>query len=231
MLKLTNKKRAPKNLIYSYSNNMDKYNLSSLTKDQLINLLLKQNAKIQLLKNKIERPTPASRKSVRQMAQDYEDNIIPPPVEFRDDYKPVPKVRTIKRPVPAPRSVKKMAQDYEKNIIPPVPKPRTIKRPTPLPRINVKQLAQDYEKNIITPVPKPRTIKPVALPRTKIEEVAVALKGYTKSFEIGIKHKKDPLQQLQNTRLAVERHIEKLLISMKGIKFVETLRVTSKKKW
>ena len=91
-------------------------------------------------------------------------------------------------------------------------------------------MVQDYEDNIVPPVPKPRTIKrPVPAPRTKIEEVAVALKGYTKSFEIGIKHKKDPLQQLQNTRLAVERHIEKLLISMKGIKFVETLRVTSKK--
>ena len=172
------------NLIYSY-NNMDKRDLSNLSKDELINLLLKQNAKIQLLKNKYEpiRPTPAQRKNVKQMVQDYEENIIPPPIEFQD--KPIPKPRTIKRPIPAPRSVKQMVQDYEDNIIP--------------------------------PIPKPRTIKPVALPRTKIEEVAVALKGYTKSFEIGIKHKKDPLQQLQNTRLAVKRHIEKLLISMKGI--------------
>ena len=103
-----------KNIIYNNINNMSKHHLLNLTKEQLINLLLKQNKKIQLLKNKLETPTPASRKSVRQMAQDYEDNIIPPPVEFRDDYKPVPKVRTIKRPVPVPRSVKKMAQDYEK---------------------------------------------------------------------------------------------------------------------
>jgi len=36
--------------------------------------------------------------------------------------------------------------------------------------------------------------------RTKIEQVAKALKGYTKSFEIGIKNNKDPLAQLQNTR-------------------------------
>ena len=196
--KIATKIHDQKNIIYNNINNMLKQDLSNLSKEQLINLLLKQNAKIQLLKNKYEpiRPTPAQRKNVKQMVQDYEENIIPPPIEFQDK---------------------------------PISKPRTIKRPTPLPRINVKQLAQDYEKNIITPVPKPRTIKPVALPRTKIEEVAVALKGYTKSFEIGIKHKKDPLQQLQNTRLAVERHIEKLLISMKGIKFVETLRVTSKK--
>ena len=76
-----------KNLIYN-NYNMDKYNLSSLTKDQLINLLLKQNTKIQLLKNKLQKPVPAPRKNVKQMVQDYEENIIPPPIEFQD--KPSP---------------------------------------------------------------------------------------------------------------------------------------------
>ena len=36
--------------------------------------------------------------------------------------------------------------------------------------------------------------------------------------------------QLQNTRKAVANHIENILISMKGLKFVETLRVTFEKK-
>ena len=66
-------------------------------------------------------------------------------------------------------------------------------------------------------------------PRTKIEQVANALKGYTKSFEIGIKHNKDPLEQLQSTRKAIKHHIESILTSMKGLKFVETIRVTSTK--
>ena len=68
------------------------------------------------------------------MVQEYEDNIIPPPLEFRDGYKPIPKPRTIK-PIPAPRkNVKQMVQEYEDNIIPPIPKPRTIKPvPAPLP--------------------------------------------------------------------------------------------------
>ena len=69
----------PQNIIHTNINNMNTLDLSSLTKDQLINLLLKQNAKIQLLKNKIERPTPAPRRNVKQMVQDYEENIIPPP--------------------------------------------------------------------------------------------------------------------------------------------------------
>ena len=146
-------------------NSMNKSDLKNLTKTQLINLILKQNAK-PIPKPRTTKPIPVPRKSVKQMVQDYEENIILPPLEFRDDYKPVP---------------------------------------------------------------LPRTKKPVPLPRTKIEEVAKALKGYTKSFEIDIKNNKDPLAQLQNTRKAIENHIISLIGSMKGLKFVETLKVTFKK--
>ena len=55
------------------------------------------------------------------------------------------------------------------------------------------------------------------------------MKGYTKSFEISIINNKDPLTQLQNTRKAVEYHIMKILTSIKGLKFIETLSVTFKK--
>ena len=140
---------------------MNESSLKKLSKSQLIKLLLQQNEELQSRK-----PIPAPRKSVKQMVKEYEDNIILPPLEFRDDYKPIP---------------------------------------------------------------KPRTKKPTPLPRTKIEEVDKALKGYTKSFEISIKNDKDPLVQLQNTRLAIENHITKILTSMKGLKFVETLKVTFKK--
>ena len=98
------------------TDNMNKITLSKQTKSQLINLLLKQNIEIKklLLKNmklqpknddniKPRRPISTPRKSVKQMVQDYEDNIILPPLEFRDDYKPIPKPRT-KKPVPLPRT-------------------------------------------------------------------------------------------------------------------------------
>ena len=143
------------------TNYMNESSLKKLSKSQLIKLLLQQNEELQSRK-----PIPAPRKSVKQMVKEYEDNIILPPLEFRDDYKPIP---------------------------------------------------------------KPRTKKPTPLPRTKIEEVDKALKGYTKSFEISIKNDKDPLVQLQNTRLAIENYITKILTSMKGLKFVETLKVTFKK--
>ena len=103
-------------------------------------------------------------------------------------------------------------------------------KPVPAPRMSVKQMVQEYEDNIIQPPLEFRDdYKPVPLPRTKIEQVKKALKGYTKSFEIGVKHNKDPLTQLQNTRKAVEYHTMKILTSMKGLKFVETLEVTFKK--
>ena len=112
---------------------MNKASLKKLSKSELIKLLLKQEKK----KPKIivvddTKPVPASRtykprppvptprKSVKQMAKEYEENIILPPPEFRDDYKPVPAPRTKKpmdKPVPAPRTKKPMDK--------PVPAPRT----------------------------------------------------------------------------------------------------------
>ena len=65
--------------------------------------------------------------------------------------------------------------------------------------------------------------------KIKINEKAKALKGYTKSFEIGIKNNKDPLKQLQSTRKGIKFHIESILKSMKGLKFIENLKVTFKK--
>ena len=167
------------------TNNMNTRSLSKLTKSQLISLLMKKNLEIKklLLNNMKQQPT-------------NEDNIIQPPLEFRDDHKPVPAPR---------KNVKQMVQEYEDNIIQP-----------PL----------EFRDK---PVPLPRTKKPVPLPRTKIEQATKALKGYTKSFEIDIKNNKDPLAQLQNTRKAIEYHIVSILISMKGLKFVETFRVTFKK--
>ena len=163
--------------------------MNNLTKDQLIDIISRQNKKIEKLVKILTKS-----KNVKPTVQDHEDNIIQPPLEFRD------------KPVPAPRkNVKQMVQDYEDNIIQP-----------PL----------EFRDK---PVPLPRTKKPVPLPRTKIEQVQQALKGYTKSFEISIINNKDPLTQLQNTRKAVEYHIMKILTSMKGLKFFETLKVTFKK--
>ena len=154
---------------------MIRRDLEKLSKSELIELIIKQNIKSGVPKSGPRRPIPTPRRSVQQMVRDYEENIIPPPLEFRDGYKPVPAPRT-KRHVAAPR-----------------------------------------------------TKIPVAALRTIIQETNKALKGFTKSYEINIKNSKDPLMQLQNTRKAVAIHIKKILKSMKGLKFIETLRVTFEK--
>ena len=84
--------------------NMNKKDLKKLSKSELIKLLLKQEKKKPVPTPRTIKPIrliPTPRKSVNQMVQDYENNIILPPLEFRD--KPVPAPRT-KKPVPAPRT-------------------------------------------------------------------------------------------------------------------------------
>ena len=134
----------------------------------------------------------------------------------------------------------------KQSIMKPVPTPRTKKpmdKPIPAPRKSVKKMVKEYEDNIILPplefrddykpIPAPRTKKlldkPVPTPRTKIEQTNKALEGYTKSYEINIKDNKDPVAQMQNTRLALDYSMANLLNEMKGLKYVETLTVTFEK--
>ena len=135
-------------------NDFNLENLENLSKEDLIQIILSLKA------DQPRSPKPTPMRSIRNMVQDYEDNIIKPPPEFRDN----------------------------------------------------------NEENIIKPPPEFRDPAPM----TQIKQVDKALKGYTKSYEIGINNNKDPLLQLQNTRSDVKHHINTLLDEMKGLKFVET---------
>ena len=157
--------------------NMDKASLKKLSKSELIKLLLKQEKK-------------------------------KPEIIVVDDTKPVPAQR---RPIPTPRkSVKDMVKKYEENIILPPPEFRDNYKPIPAPRTK-----------------KPR--RPIPTPRTIIKQTDKALKGFVKSYEINIRNNRDPLIQMQNTRKGAERQVTTLLNEMKGLKYVETLKVTFEK--
>ena len=163
--------------------NMNKSFLEKLSKSELIELLLQKNEIIDDKPRPVptpRRPIPTPRKSVKDMVQQYEDNIISPPPEFRDDYKPIPLARTKKRTIASSYSNTKNQKASEK------------------------------------PVPEKRTI---------ISQVEKALKGYTQSFDVELRDKKDPLLQLQKSRRAVEYLFNNLLVQTKGFKFVETLQV------
>ena len=56
-----------------------------------------------------------------------------------------------------------------------------------------------------------------------------ALRGFTRSYEIGLINRQDPLIQLQNTRSVIKNNLSKVLNEMKGLKFNETLKITFEK--
>ena len=209
---------------YDYNIDMNKRDLKKLTKAQLIKLLLKQQA---------QKP----RNSDKQMVNEHED-IIQPPEQFRDTYKPIPPPRTGKwesvKPKSVPRkSVKQMVKEYEGIIQPPeqfrdtykpIPKSRTDDRPLQM------QNARRPPKPSRKPPPVPQVeehITNVSVP--KIKELTRALKGHAKSYEIELQDNLNPLNHFTKTRPQTESHLEDLLKTMKGFKFIETLEVTFEK--
>ena len=129
------------------------------------------------------------------------------------------------KPIPTPRkSVNQMAREYEQNII--------MSHPTPVPAVSktrataVPPSENASVKQIPVYTAEVKKINPIKLPRTIIKETNKALKGFTSSYEISINNSTDPLLQLQNTRLAVGYHIKKSLSAMKGLKFIESLKIT-----
>ena len=63
----------------------------------------------------------------------------------------------------------------------------------------------------------------------EIKQLNQAMQGYTQSHEIKIINNTDPLSQLQLTRNDLKSHISIILTSLKGLKFVEALKVTLSK--
>ena len=77
------------------------------------------------------------------------------------------------------------------------------------------------------PIPKPKTDRPLQIP--KIKKLNRALRGHVKSYEIELQDNLNPLNHFTKTRPLTEPHLEDLLKTMKGFKFIETLEVTFEK--
>ena len=198
---------------YDYNIDMEKKDLKKLTKKQLIKLLLKQQA---------QKP----RNSVKH------EDIIQPPEQFRDTYKPIPPLRTGKwesvKPKPVPRnSVKQMVKEYE-DIIQPPEQFRDAYKPIPKPL--KMQNARRPPKPTRKPPPVPQVEEHITnVPVPKIKELNRALKGHAKSYEIELQDNLNPLNHFTKTRPQTESHLEDLLKTTKGFKFIETLEVTFEK--
>ena len=122
-------------------------------------------------------------------------------------------------------------------IIKPIPPPRTGKwesiKPKPVPRKGVNE-------DIILPPPEQFRDRPPTLqveekehitdvPSSKIKELNQALKCHAKSYGIELQDNLNPLNHFTKTRPLIESHLEDLLKTMKGFKFIETLEVTFEK--
>ena len=140
----------------------------------------------------------------------FKDEVTQEPTKH---IKPIPPLRTGKweSAKPKPVSHKSVNEDgYE-----PIPKPRTD---IPLKMQNARRPPKPTRK----PLPVPHVEKYITnIPVPKIKELNKALKGHAKSYD-----NLNPLNHFTKTRPLTESHLEDLLKTMKGFKFIETLEVT-----
>ena len=139
----------------------------------------------------------------------FKDEVTQEPTEH---IKPTPPPRTGKWESVSRKSVN---EDGYK----PIPKPRTD---GPLKIQN----AQRPPKPTRKPPPVPQVEEHIPnVPVPKIKELNRALKGHAKSYEIELQDNLNPLNHFTKTRPQTESHLENLLRTMKGFKFIETLEV------
>ena len=212
---------------------MNKRDLEKLTKEELIELLLKKEKKPKVVivdtkPTRVNRPPPLQEVLKR----------ISAPERFRDGYKPTPAPRTGKwanvKPKPVPRkSVKQMVKEYEENVIQPPEQFRDGYKPIPKPRtdrpLQMRRPPKPTRKPPPPPIPQVED-HIINVPVPKIKKLNKALKGSTKSFIVDIIDNENPLRQLNETKIFIKKHLTKELLLLKGFKYVETLKVTLEKK-
>ena len=179
---------------------MGKKDLKKLTKGQLIKLLLRKVSNHEdLLDN-----------------DPFKDKVAQEPTKR---IKPTPPPRTGKWESVKPILHKSVNEDGYK----PIPKPRTD-RPLKM------QDARRPPKPTRKPPPVPQVEEHITnVPVPKIKELNKALKGHAKSYDIELEDNLNPLNHFTKTRPQTESHLEDLLETMKGFKFIETLEVTFEK--
>ena len=133
--------------------------------------------------------------------------------------KPTPPPRTGKWESVSPKNVNKDLILPPPDGYKPIPKPRTDR---PLKIQNARRPLKPTRK----PPPVPQVEEHITnVPVPKIKELNRALKGHAKSYEIELQDNLNPLNHFTKTRPQTESHLEDLLKTMKGFKFIETLEV------
>ena len=183
---------------------MNKKDLKTLKEKTLVSSVdmsmrdLKKLTKAQLIRLHLKQQTQKPRNSINQMVNEHED-IIQPPEQFRDTYKPIPPSRTGKwksvklKPVPC-KSAKQMVKEYEDIIQPPE-------------QFRDRKKKQMPPKPTRKPTPPPMKEHVTDVPSSKIKELNRALKGHAKSYGIELQDNLNPLNHFTKTKVLVESHL------------------------
>ena len=160
-------------------------------------------------------------KLLLKKVSNHEDLLDNDPFKDEVAQEPTPPPRTGKwesaKPKPVPR--KSVNEDGYK----PIPKPRTDR---PLKMQNARRPPKPTRK----PPPVPQVEEHITnVPVPEIKELNKAFKGHAKSYEIELQDNLNPLNHFTMTRPQTESHLEDLLKTMKGFKFIEKLEVTFEK--
>ena len=102
----------------------------------------------------------------------------------------------------------------------------SFKDEVPQPITLLQKPARCIPKPTRKPPPPPMKEHITDVPSSKIEDLNQALKGHAKSYGIELQDNLNPLNHFTKTRPLIESHLEDLLKTMKGFKFIETLEVT-----
>ena len=100
-----------------------------------------------------------------------------------------------------------------------------VSQPITLPQKPTRRIPKPNRK----PPPLPMKECITDVPSSKIKELNQALKGHAKSYGIELQDNLNPLSHFMKARPSIESHLEDLLKTMKGFKFIETLEVTLEK--
>ena len=86
-----------------------------------------------------------------------------------------------------------------------------------------------YNKPIERPVKRLKNIDPLLAEQLSVIKTDQAFKGYAMSYKVEIIEKKDPIVQLEASKLSIKNLFNDLLNELKGFKYQITVEVLLKK--
>ena len=226
----------------NYSILMNKRDLEKLSKEELIELLLKKEKKPKVVivdtkPTRVNRPLPPIPEGVKPFKpkQTVKLRRKQKVVDDRPEWVKNPKTN---------RLIKIDGSTYRK-LYPMQHRPEWVKNPKTnrwiriggptfrklYPMLNMlNKKAKEIDSTTKSIDDRYKKVSDGLVSSAKITQLRKALKGSTKSFTVDVIDSEDPLHQLNETKNFIKKCLVKELLELKGFKYIETLKVTFEKK-